>query len=302
MFRTILVPLDGSRFAEQALPWALGIARRTQSPLEIVRGHKVYALKEPAASWGPFDPEMETECRTEEQLYLNATARWLTTVSPVPLSTALVPGDPALDADGLIEHVRAGHADLIVMVTHGRHPIGRFLLGSAADQLIRHTAVPVLLLHPRDPAPDLLPEPIVENVIVPLDGSALAEQALKPAADLASLFEARCTLLSVVQPTAVLPHPASGHSALESAEEPEARAYLDRLAGRLRNQGLQVRTRVIVARHPADAILEEVKGHPDDVIALATHGRRGISRMLLGSVADKVARGAPCPVLVCKER
>jgi nucleotide-binding universal stress UspA family protein len=123
-------------------------------------------------------------------------------------------------------------------------------------------------------------------VLVPLDGSALAEQVVRPAADLAGLLGAGCTLLGVEAPDA--PAPA----------EAEARAYLERVAARLRAAGLRVATRVVVARHAAEAILEQASAQKSDLIALATHGRGGLSRVVLGSVADRVLQGASGPVLV----
>jgi nucleotide-binding universal stress UspA family protein len=283
MFRNILVPLDGSPFAEQALPWALSLARRAGAGLDLVRVHVLYALKDPAASFGPYDPAEDAECRREEQLYLDATAGWLAAVSPVPMTSDVVFGP---EADGILGRARAVKADLLVMTTHARGPVGRFLLSSVAGELVRRVETPVLLVRPHEPAPGVLPEPLVEEVVVALDGSGLAEQALGPAVGLARLLEARCTLLRVVE---------SNGSPSEAAQE-EARAYLEHLAGRLQGQGLSVRPRVVVAPHAAEAIIEQARG--GGLVALATHGRGGLGRMLLGSVADKVIRGASAPVLV----
>jgi len=282
MFRTILVPLDGSPFAEQALPWALSIARRAGGRLDLVRGHSLYALKEPAASWGPYDSAAEAESWQEDQLYLDGTAKWLSSMSPVSTTTAVVRAVPSLDAEGILQRVHAARPDLIVMATHGRGMLGRFLLGSTADELIRRSAVSVLIIRPREPAPGLLPEPIAQNVLIGLDGSPLAEEALEPAVDLARLLEAECTLLRVVDPS----------------EATEARAYLEGIAERLCAEGLAVEERVVVARHADEVILEEARKLPNAVIALATHGRGGVRRMLLGSIADKVIHRASCPVLV----
>jgi nucleotide-binding universal stress UspA family protein len=280
MFRTILVPLDGSSFAEHALPWALSIARRAPASLDLVRGHVLYALLEPASSWVPYDPATDAEHRYEEQRYLDDTARRLAAVAPVATSTAVVLG---LEADGILDYLDAGNADLVVMATHGRGPLGRLIFGSVADCVVRCSTTPVLLIHAREPAPELLPEPVVRRVLIPLDGSALAEQVLGPAADLAQVLEAPCELLRVIDPT-------------DGEVEQEAEAYLKSVAARLRDHGLRVATRVVAGRNAAGSILAEVRG--DDVIALATHGRGGIGRILLGSVADRVIRTATCPVLV----
>ena len=182
MFRTVLVPLDGSPFAEQALPWALCLARRAGAALDLVRGHVLYALTQPAAAWAPFDPVAEAECKQEECAYLNAVARRLTAVAPVAVRRTLVDG---YETEGILRRVQDDRADLVVMATHGRGPLGRFFLGSVADVLVRETSVPVLLVRPRGVAPDLRAVPAVANVLVPLDGSPLAERALGPAADLA---------------------------------------------------------------------------------------------------------------------
>jgi nucleotide-binding universal stress UspA family protein len=87
MFRTVFVPLDGSPFAEQALPWALSIARRAGAALQLVRVHVLYFLKEPVRDWVPSQPDRDAAWKEQEQHYLDATARWLTAVSPVPVTT-----------------------------------------------------------------------------------------------------------------------------------------------------------------------------------------------------------------------
>jgi nucleotide-binding universal stress UspA family protein len=295
MVRTILVPLDGSPFAEQALPWALSIARRAGARLELARSHVLYALKDSHAAWCPYDPAEEAECKRQERLYLDATAKWLAAVSPVPITCALVRG---LEADGILERIRAGQADLVVMTTHARGPLNRLLLGSVADEVVRRSAAPVLLVRPREPPAGLIPEPLVEDVLVPLDGSALAEQALGPALDLARLMEAHCTLLRVVESDNAVPAPTPADATMpERAEVTEAQDYLQHVARRLGDEVPSVQTRVAVARHAAEAILEQARR--SDLIALATHGRGGVRRLLLGSVADAVVRGGPTPVLVC---
>lgn len=296
MFRKVVVPLDGSPFAEQALPHALGIVRRAGASLDLVHVHVLYVLEEHFAARYSYDPELDEEQKQKEQLYLEGTAKWLAAASPVPVTAAVVSG---LDADGILQRAQDSKADLIVMTTHGRGPLGRFFLGGVADELIRQAAVPVLLVHPRDPAPGVVPEPLLEHMLVPLDGSALAERVLGPALNLLRLWKGSCTLLRVIEasPTSIAGQPDQPR-APEEKREVEARAYLEKIAGRLRDEGVSVQTRVVVAPHAAAAILEEAQAHRCDFIALATHGRSGLRRMLLGSVADKVVRGTSTPVLV----
>ena len=127
MYRSILVPLDGSPLAEQALPWALAVASRAGGGLELVRVHTLYAINDPHATWAPYDPKMDAHRKEAEQLYLHATAKYLNVLSRVPVSCALEDGLPA---DALLASAQSLNPDLIVMTTHGRGPVGRFLLGS----------------------------------------------------------------------------------------------------------------------------------------------------------------------------
>jgi nucleotide-binding universal stress UspA family protein len=297
MYRSLLVPLDRSSFAEQALPLALSIARRADARLDLVEVHALYALEDHAASWVPFDEERDAQRKRQEQLYLEATAKWLTSMSPVSATAGVLPGSavlPATVADAILERARAGQADLIVMATHGRGPLSRFGVGSLADELLRRARVPVLLVRPRKQDSGIVPEPVLDNILILLDGSALAEQVLVPALDLARLMEAPCSLLRVVESRS---SPADrGRDG--PPEKAQAEAYLECVAAWVRDQGVQVGARVIVARHAVKAILEEAAGQASNLIALATHGRGGLQRLLLGSVADRVVRAAGSPVLV----
>src|SRR5262249_55044103 len=167
--------------------------------------------------------------------------------------------------------------DLIVMATHGGRLLSRSGPGSVADELLRRTRVPVLLVRPGARAARMLPEPVLDNVLIPLDGSALAEQVLPPALELARLMEARCSLVRVVGSS---PSPAAGVPDGVS-EQARAEAYLEGVAARARGQGLEVRTRVALARRAAEAILEEAAAQASNLIAVATHGRGGLRRLLL---------------------
>jgi len=296
MYRSLLVPLDRSTFAEQALPLALGIARRAGARLDLVAVHALYALEDPHAGWCRFDHDRDVECKRQEQHYLDTTAKRVTAVAPVRVTAEVLPGSnvlPETVAENLLERARVSKADLIVMATHGRAPLSRFALGSVADELIRRASVPILLVRPNESAPNILREPALENILIPLDGSPLAQQALGPALDLACLMQARCTLLRVVET-----HSADDKGANGLPAKAEAEIYLRQTAARLREHGLQVRTRLVAARHVAEAILEESKVQECNVIALATHGHGGIQRLLLGCVADKLVRLTACPVLV----
>jgi nucleotide-binding universal stress UspA family protein len=281
MFQTLLVPLDRSAFAEHALPLAVSIARRAAARLDLVEVHELYALADPSCGWAPYNAAEDAQWKEKEQLYLTATANWVSAVARVAANTAIVSGEVA---EAILEQSWADRADLIVLATHGRGPVNRFFVGSVADAVLRRATAPVLIVRGGDTQPALIPEAVLENLLIPLDGSPLAEQVLPAALELARLMEGRCTLLRVAGPGA--------------AARAEAEAYLEGVSARLRAEGVPIRTRVALARHAAEAILEQVRADGHDLVALATHGRGGASRVLLGSVADRVIRGVSVPVLV----
>jgi nucleotide-binding universal stress UspA family protein len=177
-------------------------------------------------------------------------------------------------------------------------------MGSVADKLVRRLPMPVVLTRPHDETLDLLEqvhERAVEHVLIPLDGSALAEEILEPALELGTPMGARYTLIQAINPPVLGYAPAAYAVGLDEQVlaqwRAEAQAYLDEVAARLRSQGHRVDRQIMIGP-PAVAILDYARAHAVDLIALATHGRGGVARMLLGSVADKIVRGAGMPVLL----
>jgi nucleotide-binding universal stress UspA family protein len=298
MYRTLLVPLDGSRSSEHALPPAAGIARRAGAALHLVRVHPPWLVGEGVAAFAT-----EKSAWALARSYLEEVARRLEAVTGMKVATRVLDGPVA---DTLHEYATGQVADLVVMSTHGRGPFSRFWLGSVADQLARRLPMPLLLVRPHDAPVDLAREPALRRLLVGLDGSPRAEEVLGPALALARLTGAAVTLLRVVLPPPAYgmdlpPYAAAGAAAdlalLEDLRH-EAQAYLTRVADRLREDGYEVETRVAAHPHAATALLEEAARTGRDLIALETHGRRGLPRLFLGSVADKVVRGAEVPVLL----
>jgi len=297
-FRSILVPLDGSQLAEQALPLAVRIARAAGSKLRLVLVHQL-----PPAPLDPASAKLFTSIdlatRKSERAYLRRVQARLREEG-VRLSSAVtltgVVG-PALDT-----YVRELGIDLVVMATHGRGGIRRAWLGSVADHLIRHLEVPVLLVRPEEGRPAEQPAK-ADRILVPLDGSPLAEEALEAAGRLARAWGAEVCLLQIVAPVLLsvdpaLPIPSAYDEELTGMSRQQAQAYLDRTAGRLREQGLRASGTAVIGWNAADEILDAARPDQVAMAVLATHGRGGFQRLTLGSVADKLVRGAMVPVLV----
>jgi nucleotide-binding universal stress UspA family protein len=306
MYRSILVPLDGSEFGEQALPLALSIARRAGASLRLV--HVAIPLVTNYAEAFVMPDDLEARVRARQADYLNETASRLLVSSLVPVTTALLDGDVVT---AIRDHAAAAGVDLVVMTTHGRGPLGRFWLGSVADELVRRLPIPLLLVRPSDRPPEPGHEPVLRHLLIPLDGSPLAEQIIEPAVALGTLMDADYTLLRVLEPMLPVGYPLEGGTIgeatrklldqVQTAHEElrrEARRYLAGIAEDLQERGLHAQVRVTTADQPAAAILDAATPPACDLVAVETHGRRGLTRVLLGSVADKLIRGAPVPVLV----
>jgi nucleotide-binding universal stress UspA family protein len=202
----------------------------------------------------------------------------------------------------ILREARARGADLLVLATHGRSGLGRWLYGSVADHVLRHAEVPVLLVSAV--CAPAWPDGGPGTILVPLDGSALAETALAPAAALAGTMQARLLLLRAVEPqVAAGTAYSTGHSYAygDPAEALEAsRSYLEALAGGLRERGLTVDVQAVEGP-AAPAITGAAWERGAGLIAMATHGRSGVGRLVLGSVATTTLHLAAVPLLLVRQ-
>lgn len=306
MVRKIMVPLDGSPAAERALPWAMQLARKALASVDLVRVSFPPPAVVGADGLTIGDPTLYQTLLQMEDDYLKRIATQYTTADVAVTPTLLDADDSTA---GCLSHFVATQGiDLTIMTTHGRGPFARFWLGSVADEFLRTSHGPTLLLRggAAEPA-DLSATPAIRHVVIPLDGSDLAEQVIAPAADVARLVGADLTLILVlneVEDIRGLVAKAKGttnelfppESAIRSSRD-----YLDRKAGPLRHAGHKVHTRLVERGEVAEVLINQ-SSEPGTLVSLATHGRGGVTRMLWGSVADKVVRGATGPVLVVRPR
>jgi nucleotide-binding universal stress UspA family protein len=296
MYRSILVPLDGSPFAEHALPQAASIARRGSAVLHLVHVHGAVGSHDADLMPHPDDAQQ----RASALAYLDGLALRVSPDGAIPITTALLDA-PVVHA---LHSYAATHAvDLTVMTTHGRGALSRLWVGSVTDRLIRQSAAPVLLIHPKDTVAQEQSAPAFKHMLIPLDGSALAEQILPHAVALGGLMQAEYTLLQVAELALASTelYGSEFDSAVQERVCGRAQRYLDRLAAPLCSEGFNVRTKVAIG-WPAQYILEYARDHKVDALALATHGHGGLARLLLGSVSDKIVRGASVPVLLYRPR
>lgn len=319
MYEKIMVPLDGSPFSEESVPLAIGVARRTGAELRLVHVME------------PLIGRMIIESQGGAERQLQDLAARVTAETGTPATAELLVGKALPELCGYIE--REG-IDLIVLATHGWGGIQRAWLGSLTDALVRQITVPILAFRPRGRAPATTPpsatEPgtgeapgaavtaalhttagqrllegkIAERPLLPLDGSLLAESALEPLLDLVGP-DATYTLIRVVQlPIPPDPMTASWAPELWQDQLPtlqqEAQEYLDSVAARIAPRVEEVRTVVRTEIAAAPTILEYAAESRADLIAISTRGHGGLRRLALGSVTDKVLRGAEAPVLMVR--
>lgn len=301
MYQTVIVPLDGSSFAAQAVSTAVEIARRSSADLVLTRVHETYAYEDMDYSMAEDTSRRDQEedlaeiaAAIDERYGLQAERRLLTgAVVPALCTFASELAQP-----------------LIVMSTHGRTGFSRVWLGSIADAVARHSPAPVLMLrhHATRGGVAAKAHPF-KTILVPLDGSHLSEIVLPHAVGLATAFGSRLSLVRVV--TSVR-SPASapavsvttGQESLDNMLESRmhgAEHYLDQIAAHLwlEDTALDVTTSVRASDAAAPALLESAGQASADTIALATNGR-GASRLLVPSVADKILRGGPEAVLIVR--
>lgn len=294
MYRLIMVPLDGSRFAESALPLALSVSRRVGAPLHLV------TVQEPIPSFA-YD-EWESAAEDWSRTYLDDVAGRVRARASADVTAALLSGHVT---EVLEKEAEERSADLVVMATHGRGAFSRAWLGSVADAFLHHTRRPVLLVRPdeSEAALDLAGDAAFCRMLVPLDGTELSESVLEHAVSFGSLFGAAFHLVRIVPfpmqfTSPYLPHTMQMNQQFVAEARESAETYLAQHAERLRHRGLAVDTAVLVVAQPGPGLLAEITDAECDLVAMATHGRAGLTRAILGSTADKVVRGAHVPILL----
>lgn len=306
MFDTILVPLDGSPFSAEALPHARTLARMSGARVALVR-------------------VCEPEAEADAQAYLDGVAGDLTAGG----YRAVTMTRSGQTVDAILGAAEAAGAGLIVMSTHGRSSIGRFLLGSVADRVAHYAGVPVLLVRAR-PNADSEPqtgEAAYQRLLVPLDGSPTSAGALPLARDIAAYAGARVFLLravsepsaeaelleservlqavtgAVVRATDDLPDQPLSDPYQEELDRRRrgARAGLNAASDDLRAAGVEAEP-VIEFGNAGTAILDLTASRDIDLIVMATRGRSGLTRFLLGSVAERIVHYGNRPVLLVRSQ
>jgi nucleotide-binding universal stress UspA family protein len=297
MYDRLLVPLDGSRLAEAVLPVVERLAPLCGSTVVLL-----HVLERGAPAEVHGEPHLTG--MDEATAYLEGLAKRLR-ARGIAVETHPHEVPEGNVARSIAAHALEERADLIVLSTHGSGGLRDLLYGSIAQQVLKRGTVPVLLARP---APDGSPPPFdPRRVLVPLDGTAAAEAALGPAADLSRRLDAVLHLVMVVatsdtvrgeQQALAQALPTATRVELE-LQEGEARDYLEEVAGRLRGNGVAVTTEVRRGDTPS-ALADEAAEPGVGLVAVATHGRLGVQAIWAGSVTARLLSRTRAPLLLLR--
>ena len=312
--KTIVVPLDGSAVAEQVLPYAQRLARILHARIHLLvvltheqKQHLIakYAATAPTERGG-YETDWDWEQRAQTELghaaeaYLAGQAQLLREAGQ-DVTFEVTSGTPP---DCIIDTAVNEPEALIAMATHGYGGLRRWSLGSVADKIVHAAGTPVLLVRATEPLPAKVWS--VRRILVPLDGSGLAEQALPLATEIARRARAELMLLQVVVPLAEyvpglspfnrpIPQSTEFSDMLREQAQQQLAATIDRF----RTPEVAM-TPIVAFGYPGEEIVDLASERQADLIVMATHGYSGLRRWALGSVADKVLHASSAPLLLVR--
>lgn len=300
MYKRILVPLDGSELAEQMLPYARIIGKRLQAQVELLQVFDPVSPSLADPSHGLYLDQIATSFRNQTQDYLEGVALSLRS-DGLKVSSIVHEGNPA---SHIVSEAEREPATLIAMSTHGRSGISRWMLGSITDKVLYATTTPLLIIRPQQQ--NLPSETKLNTIVVPLDGSGLAEQVLPHVVALAKLLELKVTLIMVTPSETdyyqYAENLAATYRDLFAKGSADALDYLLGIKHRLQQEGIRTVEEQLLQGDPAAAIVDHAREVRDNFVAMTTHGRSGVGRWFLGSVADRVVRYSGDPVLVIRAK
>jgi nucleotide-binding universal stress UspA family protein len=314
--QTILAPLDGSRLAEQVLPHVEVLAPLLGARVCLLHvvpksahitmvGDTILGfvgIDEPPERYDERERRVWEIERQRAESYLEPRAARLRAAG-LDVAIAVRLGPPP---ETIVEAAKHWHANFIAMATHGASGLRRWTLGSVTDKVVQATTTPILVVRGTEGAREAPHAP--KRILVPLDGSSLAKQALPAAANLALHAPAELILVRVVAPPAELypgfrrlEQPIPDYDDIVVRPRERAAQDLEVIAANLSRENIAA-TGVVAVGHPAEAIVDEAARLEVDLIVMATHGYGGLKRWAIGSVADKVLHATTTPLVLVRAR
>ena len=299
MFNRILVPLDGSPLAESAFPYAVALAAASDASVTLLT--VVQPMQLISDYYIPYDASLEAAQLASAGESLDIVAQTLRRAG-VRVTTDVTVGSAA---DQILRYTEEYGIDCIVMATHGRGGAFHWAFGSVARKVLTAATVPTLVVRAKEAPthPDLAAK--IESILVPLDGSERAEAVLPLVKELARSFGATVTIAEIIpfpggiyfaSPYAPLVAAETFDQSMEESRE-AAKVYLQMVAERFRAAGITAET-VTQDGDATSRLLGLLDAREFDLVVMATHGRTGIARFVMGSVAERMIEASGTPVLL----
>lgn len=307
MYSRIIVPLDGSPLAERALPYVRMFAEKLTVPIQLLQAYSPTPSELSDSDHGRYLDQMDAALQDRAYDYLNQVKSSIPDAK-AEISCLVQAGDPA---SCIVAEAEADPEALVAMSTHGRSGVGRWVLGSVTDKVLHAIKNPLWIIRSQqDISSD---EAGLKTIVVPLDGSPVAEQILSHVVFLAKSFDLAIKLVRARPAMQEYQHYLEGHPMGGGAtvytgpyevfsKEADAKAmdYLHDVRMNLQKQGVRSVEEDLIKEHAPEAIIESVGLDSDKMVAMTTHGRSGIPRWTMGSVTGRVVRHAGVPVLVVR--
>ncbi|MBM3933207.1 MAG: universal stress protein [SAR202 cluster bacterium] len=297
MFNKVLVPLDGSELAEAILPYVERFAASLGSRVMLL------TVIDPDDAAPAAGRQGETGNGGIGAALSTAAKERLTALTKRLVDhgvSAAFSISTGIAAEEIVRVAEAERCDIIAMATHGRNMLGRGVLGSVTDKVLHSASVPVLTINPRESdSAQNLRRAEISKVIVPLDGSELAERALPFGEEIAGRMSLELELVRIVR-IGASPYMGTVYSPpvyFDEVLQGEAKAYLAEVAKRVAERGLKVNWKVFLG-HPSGTLVDYARETRDEIIVMTTDGRSGLTKWILGSVAESVVRHTGDAVLI----
>lgn len=294
MYDRILVPLDGSSLSGQTLPYVRMLGAALKAPVELLRVYEPEPVHYyPDVSHFQERAKAAEQHRSEASRSLDSASETLKTAGIAVTANFLdahsVPGQvprdrPESPVHPIIEVAQEQANTLVIICTHGRSGVGRWVMGSVTDKILHAITTPLFIVRGREQG-TAQTEAKLESIIVPLDGSEIAERILPHAVSISKALGVPMRLVSVIPSDQSHAH-----------EEDHLRQQGERLVA----EGAHSVEPYVVHGEAAHAIVELTHEFPDALVAMTSHGRSGVGRWVMGSVSDRVVRYAAGPVLVTR--
>ncbi len=289
MFEKILVPLDGSELAEVALPYAEELMRRLDSELVLICVSESADKSERRNYLDVIAEEIRQRAHKYQEKYPDKI------VARPQSETVVIGGNPS---DEIVDYANENAINLTIMATHGRSGFSRWAMGSVADKVARGLSKPVCLIRAKGSHAEIRPDCLVSRIFTPLDGSKTGEAALPYVEVLAKEMETEVLLFQTVPKDDR--HEDVTWGELRHQADRDAKIYLRKVEANLIYNGVVAKTEIAFGDKPAQQIIELAERTHSAVVAMSTHGRSGVDRLVFGSVAEKVLRAGTVPLLLVR--